>query len=217
MPVFNLSAPGSVDHVGAVLDRIERNRYDDSDYLAIVWDAEIGAPREVLYASTRFGGDGSATVDATPEIRSCYEGWIAAQRAAKEEARKASPMPDDLRVGARVSWLRESKSQAKSVSPCAKCAGEGCWINPRNTADRRPCFGCNGQGTVTGAKLVDDKGKAIWNKIAKGTEGEVIDWTSFGTFYRSGYNQPNRDNTSVKVKLDDGRTVSATLAALRLV
>ena len=53
---------------GAVLATYEANGYDDSDWYAIVWDAEKAAVRTVMYDTTRFAAMGRADVDATPDV-----------------------------------------------------------------------------------------------------------------------------------------------------
>lgn len=53
---------------GRVLETYERNGYNDSDFIAIVWDDEKQGMKEVEYDTTRCGGYGSAIVDATPDI-----------------------------------------------------------------------------------------------------------------------------------------------------
>lgn len=55
---------------GAVLGTYERNGYDDSDFYAIVWDAEEGRILNVQYGTTRAYTYGNyATVDATDEVK----------------------------------------------------------------------------------------------------------------------------------------------------
>ena len=66
-------------YVGAVLETYERNGYDDSDFLAVVWDGEQVTTRE--YASTRgWTYHNAASVDATPQVReaalACGDGPI---------------------------------------------------------------------------------------------------------------------------------------------
>lgn len=66
-----------VSYEGAVLDKIERNGYDDSDFDAIVWDAAEGRVRVVNYASTRgWTYHNGATVDATPETLEAAREWM---------------------------------------------------------------------------------------------------------------------------------------------
>lgn len=59
---------------GAVLDTYEMNGYDDSDWYAIVWDAEKSAVHTVMYDTTRAAAMGRATIDATPDaIEKAYD------------------------------------------------------------------------------------------------------------------------------------------------
>lgn len=74
-------------HHGLVLDDRERNGYDDSDFYAVVWNAEKGEPENIEYGTTRFWTyPAGATVDATDEVRALYESWLEARAA---EARYA--------------------------------------------------------------------------------------------------------------------------------
>lgn len=66
-------------YVGATLATFERNGYDDSDFLAIVWDAENGTTDVTLYDTTRFAGGGSATVDATEDVQCAARAHLAAK------------------------------------------------------------------------------------------------------------------------------------------
>ena len=82
-------------YIGATLKLGEHNYYDDSDFYAIVWDAEAGKAREIEYASTRGWTYGNqATVDATDEVKDAYQAWQKAnmerarEELAREEARK---------------------------------------------------------------------------------------------------------------------------------
>jgi hypothetical protein len=59
---------------GAVLDTYEANGYDDSDWYAIVWDAEKETVHTVMYDTTRAAAMGRADVDATPDaIEKAYD------------------------------------------------------------------------------------------------------------------------------------------------
>lgn len=69
---------------------------------------------------------------------------------------------------------------------------------------------------VRNKKGKDDAGKIIWETFEAGLAGTVFRSDVYGTFYRNGYNQPGRFNTTVQFKLDDGRTVKAKAEALRL-
>jgi hypothetical protein len=59
----------SETYKGAVLATYERNGYDDSDFYAIVWDAEEKKIKHVEYATTRgWTYNNGASVDATEEV-----------------------------------------------------------------------------------------------------------------------------------------------------
>jgi hypothetical protein len=119
MPIFWLGK--NETHTGLVLEVVEENRYDDSDWFAIVWNADKGAPERHLVGTTRMGSDGTyAKVDATPEVKEAY---LAAKQA-KAEAEEAK-WP---RKGKRV---RIVKGRNKGVE------GELVWQGP-NTFVRQP-------------------------------------------------------------------------------
>jgi hypothetical protein len=64
-----------VSFEGAVLDTWERNGYDDSDFYALVWDAEAGTLRTIEYATTRgWTHHNGAHVDATEEVLAAARG-----------------------------------------------------------------------------------------------------------------------------------------------
>lgn len=58
-----------ITYEGAVIATYERNGYDDSDFMALVWDEGRQAVIHVQYATTRGWTYGnSATVDATDDV-----------------------------------------------------------------------------------------------------------------------------------------------------
>lgn len=66
-------------HEGQVLAVLEVNSYDDSDFVAVVWDFETQAPKRVVFASTRaWSYPNHAKVDATPEVLEAYAAYKAA-------------------------------------------------------------------------------------------------------------------------------------------
>jgi len=77
---------GGSSYQGAVLATRERSGHDDSDFYAVVWDEERGAVTTVEYASTRYGGGGSAEVDATLEVIEKARAWWRAAKASDLEA-----------------------------------------------------------------------------------------------------------------------------------
>jgi hypothetical protein len=223
MAIVNLSGAGSVEFQGAVLAVTYRpSTWDDSDEVATVW--HDGAPKEVLCSSTRFGaptwGSIEVEVDATPEVVASYQGWKDAEsrrlRMEADSKRVLTPQPHDLQPGIKVRTLRDSKSQQAAQTTCDRCNGSGKWVNPRNEHDARECFACRGAGIKVGGKLTGDNGKPVWRKLPAGTTGEVMTWESYGTFYRNGYNKPDRENTTVRMRLETGEVVPVKLEALRL-
>lgn len=71
MPVFMPTADGGTETLfeGGVIETREYNGYHDSDFYVIAWDEETQTVRKYEYATTRFGGGGTASVDATPEAK----------------------------------------------------------------------------------------------------------------------------------------------------
>lgn len=58
--------------------------------------------------------------------------------------------------------------------------------------------------------------RAKKNHFSAGEVGEVYWSGAFGTFYRNGYNRPNRENTSVGIRTLNGGRVFVPLTKLRL-
>jgi hypothetical protein len=70
MPTYEAGKPVGQKtlYAGAVLMTREKNYYDDSDFYAVVWDADEKKLANYEYGSTRYGGSGGASEDATPEV-----------------------------------------------------------------------------------------------------------------------------------------------------
>lgn len=65
---------------GRVIREYERNGYDDSDFVAVVWDDEVNHPKHVVYATTRAWSYAcSCSIDATPEVMEKYTTWMKIQ------------------------------------------------------------------------------------------------------------------------------------------
>lgn len=112
-----------IEFAGLVLGTREENGYDDSDFYALVWDAEQGRPREVCYASTRgWTYHNGAQVDATPEVVAAATEWF--RRAwvdvvtAREQARAVA-----VRPGRRVRSLT-TRGKARGVVGVVGWMGE---------------------------------------------------------------------------------------------
>ncbi len=102
-------------HEGLVLATRERNGYDDSDFYAVVWDADAGEPKNIEYATTRgWTYANSATVDATDEVRAAYDAYLrelaAGRQAAADAAELATP-----RVGKTVKVIKGRKIPVGTV------------------------------------------------------------------------------------------------------
>lgn len=79
------------EYEGKVVELIEKNGYDDSDFYAIAWD---NGPVRIMYATTRgWSYPNHAEVDASPEVLAAYAAYreeVAAKRRAENEALKAA-------------------------------------------------------------------------------------------------------------------------------
>ena len=92
----------TVTYEGAVLGTYERNGYDDSDFYAVVWDADEQRLRTVEYATTRAATYGnSASADVTDEVLAEVREWARGQLFGRY----------DLRRG----WDRETASVDREV------------------------------------------------------------------------------------------------------
>lgn len=224
----------------------ENNFYDDSDFVLMYYDDVSNSLHHYEYDTTRFGGCycknivtpefGQASgfhlhktdifpaeylLFPTPEIvekaRIILEEKLFNQLVLADKARVDSPEVSEVSVGTRLRTLVTVRNQVTEKKPCDRCNGLGKWVNPRNEHDMRTCFSCHGTGEKRGEKKKNNNGKIIYNTIPAGTCGEVVGTKSFGAFYQNGgYNQPNRFNTSVKLKLEDGSVISAGLDKCQL-
>lgn len=188
----------------------EHNGYDDSDWYAVVYDDEKDELDRVLTGTTRFADAlhcGPKMFSPTPEImekaRAANIKMMLPTLIQREHNRVMEPY-NDLVPGAIVKMTAGSKVMEKQINPCQKCNGSGKWINPKNENDKRECFGCHGHGILEGDKIKDASGKQKYIHILEGMVGEVVDSKVWGTFYKNGYNRPNRENTRVLVKFVHG-------------
>lgn len=69
---------------------------------------------------------------------------------------------------------------------------------------------------LAAVRFTDKKRGAPPVDASAGEVGEVIWAGAFGTFYRNGYNKPNRENTRVGIRFADGRVVFTKMANVRL-
>lgn len=213
----------------------EINGYNDSDFMCSYFDDVTNTIGFHEYGTTRFpsptmisigGGLTSVVVDGAnllvpdaavvEKARLVLADRIFDKLKAANRKMVGEPDVEDLKAGIKVRLLEKARMQLRESSSCNKCGGSGKWINPRNASDQRDCFACKGSGKHVGAKLKDENGKQAYKELPAGLVGEVIDWGSFGQFYASGYNKPNRNNTSVQFRTSDGEVVRASLSKLRL-
>ena len=106
-------------YVGLCFREREMNGYDDSDFYMLVWDAERGEPREILFASTRgwsYPSYGSKA-DATPEVLAAYGAWAEAQRVQQAEWDREA-RAREIRTGRRVEVFKGRKVAKGTVGEC---------------------------------------------------------------------------------------------------
>src|SRR5262245_8797785 len=66
-----------LSYEGAVLQTWENNGYDDSDFLAAVWDEDTQKVKSVTYATTRgWTYHNGASVDATNDVLAKAKKWL---------------------------------------------------------------------------------------------------------------------------------------------
>lgn len=214
----------------------EINGYNDSDFICSYYDDatktigfyEYGTTRFVAPSNIGINADGTTTVVVDGDVLRMPTAELVEKARLvladrifdklKTADRRLVDEPDvsDLVAGLRVRLTSKARMQLRETSSCTKCGGSGKWVNPRNDKDRRDCFTCKGSGTLVGNKLKNADGKQTYRELPAGLVGEVVEWGSFGQFYARGYNQPNRDNTTVQFRTNDGEVVRASLNKLRL-
>lgn len=112
-----------VEYEGAVLDLVEENHYDDSDFFAIVWDEAAQKVTRTQYATTRgWTYPNSAKVDATDEVKAKAAKWYegVAYDRKKLKDREAAEKPA---VGKKV---RVTRGRTRGKRPIAN--GTEAWV-----------------------------------------------------------------------------------------
>jgi hypothetical protein len=126
-------------HAGLCLSTSEENGYDDSDFYALVWNEEKGAPEKVMYASTRFWSYPCVvSIDATPEVRAKFEAWWDEQQREIRRARQAREAAEP-RKGKTIRVVRGRKVPIGTTGVCI-WRGQGkafTWYQARNGAPER--------------------------------------------------------------------------------
>lgn len=193
----------------------EQNGYNDSDFYTAWYDSETDTIGADCVWTTRGVMTGDHTdkvgirVDASdPLLVKAYEAlekYIRKALTGDSILRYMEPDVEDLQVGLTCETTRKVKCAARADN-CPKCSGTGFWVNPKNSADKRECFGCKGRGANKSGG---------WLQIPAGTVVIVNAWDSYGKFWARGYNRPNRDNTTVTGRLVNGTVVTVKLANLK--
>ncbi len=181
----------------------------------------------------------SMTPEMAPKARAALVRMRYSWMRHAETVRVMEPAISTLKPGVRVRLTEAHRCAKKTATtteePCWKGCTNGQWVNPRNPKDRRPCFACKGTGKV--AKVTREKVRVeetttitrgknkgqtkvktslAWEEIEAGSCGVAKAQSTFGTFYRNGYQEPDRSNTTIYMVLDDGREVQVPAKKLRL-
>ena len=199
----------------------ERNGYNDSDFYVHYWNDESGQVESMEYATTRFAGGFSLPSNlfsATPEaLRDAFRYLVSTLCESLLRLNKLDvDQPNDVKHGESVVLYKNHTSQIKGYEKCDSCGGTGAWKGVRE------CFRCYGKGyrlsrEAYAEKKATGKVKVIERrKLEVGTKAIVLTCTAYGTFYRKGYNKPNRFNRSAMVELEDGTVTRIPLEKLSL-
>lgn len=208
----------------------EYNGRDDSDWYCVTYNSETGEFVRVETGTTRFANGlrvNTGIVPMTQEFEAAAMAALVKRYAGmvrhKDECEVNEPSIDTLQRGVNVRFIEHhhcmQKDKAEEVVDCKKCGGSGQWTNPYRSSDKRECFACGGSGKAkktTRTRAKGEDGKPVWIEIEVGSVGVVMGQATFGTFYRNGYNRPGRSNTTVYVKLADGREVQTPASKLGL-
>lgn len=129
-------------HAGLVLGKFERNGYNDSDFVAIVWNPEKQAIETVEYASTRgWCYPNEAEVDAPAEVVAAAHAVIEQKR--RQERAYCERLQQLAPEFGRVVEITSGRGKA---APFKGQRGEICWTGP--------AFGRSNE-TRVGVRLAD--------------------------------------------------------------
>jgi len=184
----------------------ECNGYSDSDWYCVVYDTETKKVFRYETQTTRFAGGGRPV---PPSLEEGTELWTEACYALARDYIVPALKNEHFNPSKKNAKIGETLIIRKTFSvglrdQCDKCNGTGHWVNPKNTKDKRQCFGCG--GTCFRKYASKTLGKV---SIKAGTEGSVIGFNSdldrygresydkhFALLKVEGYDQPIRANLS---------------------
>lgn len=108
---------------GLVLGEFERNMYDDSDFIAVIWSEEKQEPFNFEYASTRgWSYANGCVVDATPDIKRQYADYITKMK--KEEAERKKELGRRIPRKGMIVRSLTTKGKAKGAQGTIVWVGE---------------------------------------------------------------------------------------------
>ena len=203
----------------------ERNGPNDSDWYSVVMHRPSGHMFTVESGTTRFAnalhvftGFFAPLTDADlVAARKTWAEMSARYLCAVDKRECEEPQPHVFKqVGVEVTLLRKANVEVRATEPCRKCNGSGRYTGRREGA----CFACDGLGFKLAkkpSKGSDTPAKPAKIKIEAGARATTLAPSeAWGTFYKGGYNRPDRNNSRALCKLESGEVVFLSLDALRL-
>jgi hypothetical protein len=198
----------------------EDNGYHDSYFYGVYYDTNTGLMKEIQLGATAYAGGSYSfgvgyempTLEIIEKCRVLMAAHIFTV-ISNAEYRDVF-LPEDAKEKDTVRLLVPHSGMVMVEKPCQKCEGKGHWQNPCREADKRPCFACHGRGRKRSKeKARTPGGKILRFTLPVDTVFTVQACTAFGTFYRNGYNKPNRSVLSIA---GDGQLYRIPLAKLRM-
>lgn len=152
----------------AVSDEWEHNGYDDSDFYRAMYDPNTGELRKVETWTTRFACHAPLPY-VVPE--DWTGGWV--------PYIPPSKVPESI-------WQRAEQALAETIYQLIRSAEHRAILQPQDAK----------RGDVLRLTEAHNSRKTK-QVLPAGTQIRVNDCSAFGTFYRNGYNHPNRENRSI--------------------
>lgn len=199
----------------------EDNGYHDSYFYGVTYDDATGKLESAMIGATAYASGAYSLAGVPDPTREVLEAARIQLRdhifQAIRDAEHADTLtPQHAQRDDEMILLENHRKVVRAMIPCEKCLGKGYWQNPRNPTDKRPCFACEGKSEVPkGDPVKDAAGKQVYHLIPAGTRATVLNVKAFGSFFRKGYNRPDRTNRSVTVRLADGHVANIPMAKLR--